>query len=79
VVEHIAKKQKKAKSVAKQEDIKSNKKMTEGKNEVPSDKSVASRVGLGTNTLSLSAFSIIQDSMEREMNLFKDSSRNLPF
>ena len=34
VVEHFAKKQKKAKSMANQEDVKSNKKMTEGKNEV---------------------------------------------
>jgi hypothetical protein len=79
VVEHFAKKQKKAKSMANQEDIKSNKKMTEGKNEVLSDISVASRVGLGTNTLSLSAFSIILDSTERAINLFKDSRRNLPF
>jgi hypothetical protein len=34
VVEHFAKKQKEAKTVAKEKDIKSNKEMTEDKNEI---------------------------------------------
>jgi hypothetical protein len=34
VVEHLAEEQKKAETVAKEEDIKSNMKMTEGKNEI---------------------------------------------